>query len=96
MQNVITWSRSFTPPQSAEYFRTTILKVGSKGKFVREIKRIQQLNSQHTVAGAARCNLEIAGKCSEWARSTAPTFNLVAPVMTMETKRANPEQAGSF
>jgi hypothetical protein len=33
------------PPQSAGLLGTTILKVGSNGEIVREIKRIQQLNS---------------------------------------------------
>jgi len=49
------------PPQSAEHFRTIILKVGSNGEIVREIKRNQQLNSHRTVTGAARCNPEVAG-----------------------------------
>ena len=33
------------PSRSAKHFRTTILKVGSNGEIVREIKRILQLNS---------------------------------------------------
>ena len=49
------------PPQSAEHFRTIILKVGSNGEIVREIKRNQQLNSHRTVAGAAPCNPKVDG-----------------------------------
>ena len=33
------YAQSNTPSQSAEHFRTTVLKVGSNGEIVREIKR---------------------------------------------------------
>jgi len=49
------------PSQSAEHFRTTVVKVGSNGEIVHEIKRKQQLNLHRTGYGAARCNPEVTG-----------------------------------
>jgi len=62
------------PPQSAGLFRTTFFKVSSNGEIVREIKRNQELNSHRTVAGAARCNLVVAGKCPEWGIESCPRY----------------------
>ena len=63
------------PSQSAEHIRTTILKVGSNGEIVREIKRKQQLNLHRTVAGAARCNPEVAGSSPAPATKLKETAN---------------------
>jgi len=64
------------PSQSAGLFRTTFLKVSSNGEIVREIKRNQQLNSHRTVAGAARCNPEVAGSSPAPATSELETANI--------------------
>ena len=57
--------------QSLEQISIIILKVSSGSEIVREIKRIQQLTSHRTIAGAARCNPEVGGMCPEWGIESA-------------------------